>query len=177
MNDSKTYLLRWRGQVSGPFPLETVLHMLDEHEIGIWHEVQHDGAWLSLEEFLALKERERVALQARLEADKQERPTAPRDQPAVAPPPPADSPAPVARAAFAQPRFRPKSMKLFSVLGFTLGFAGAHNFYASYWGTAIAQLLLSALTCWLGFGIFGAWLWALIELLLVHTDGRGVRMA
>lgn len=158
--------VRWRGQVSGPFSREAILQKLDDHEIGVWHEVQHDGEWMTLEEFLEgeRKEKQRAAAASAKAVES-------------APLTPAPPPVPVM---FSKPvknsKFRPKRMKWFAVLGLALGFAGAHNFYAGYWGTAIAQLLLTVVTVALGFGIFAAWLWALIELLLVHTDRRGVRM-
>jgi hypothetical protein len=182
MTDASNHRLRWRGQVSGPFPLETVLQRLDENEIGLWHEIEIGGAWLTLEEFLAHRERE-----AKAEAEKERQQSMPAvwqheseldPTPAVATLQPEQSKteAPPTRPSFEGPRYRPRSMRCFNVLGLTLGFLGAHNLYAGYWGTAVAQVLFTALTCWLGFGIFGTWLWAMIELLLVHTDRRGVRM-
>jgi TM2 domain-containing membrane protein YozV len=178
MSDFQSYLLRWRGQVSGPFPREIILQKLDENEIGLWHEIKHQGNWLTLEEFLALsatEEREREPVRAQIKAEMDEAATPPR-RPEPAPLPVTGGGMPGAGEAAAQPLYRPKSMKLFCFLGLTLGFAGVHNFYARYWGTAIAQVLLTVATCWLGLGIVAAWLWAMIELFLVHTDQRGVRM-
>src|SRR5207344_2131266 len=34
-----------------------------------------------------------------------------------------------------------RNRKLFMALGLLLGFTGAHNFYAGYWGTALLQIL------------------------------------
>jgi len=178
MNDEDQFPLRWRGQVSGPFPLARILQMLDEHEIGTWHEVQHQGRWLALEELLQLRERERARRAApapvlrKVGASEVQR--LPSAGPVRALPATAATPAPPSEATLA--RFRPKRYRIFAALGLGLGFAGAHNFYAGYWGTAVAQLLLTALTWWLGLGIIAAWLWAWLELLLVHTDRRGVRM-
>lgn len=162
------FLLRWRGQVSGPFSREVVMQKLDDHEIGVWHEVQHGGEWMTLEEIFARerKEKQRDMVSASAAAPVDSGPRVP-----VPPPVPAMLSKPIATS-----KFRPKKMKWFAALGFTLGFVGAHNFYAGYWGTAVAQLLLTVVTVALGFGIFAAWLWAMIELLLVHTDWRGVRM-
>ena len=179
MNDDEQMSLRWRGQVSGPFPLTRILQMLDDHEIGTWHEVQYQGRWLALEELLQVRERER---QPRLAPPPAVRMAA---APVEVPRPTAGGPAPVAAATTVAPaanlaeapaRFRPRSYRLFAALGLLLGFTGAHNFYAGYWGTAVAQVILTVLTWWLGFGIIAAWLWAWLELLLVHTDRRGVRM-
>jgi TM2 domain-containing membrane protein YozV len=166
MSAPNQFHLRWRGQVSGPFSREALFQKLDDHEISVWHEVQHGGAWMTLEEFL---EGERKEKQRAAAANANPMESAPQSQ---APPPvPVMFSKPVTNS-----KFRPKKMNFFAVLGLTLGFAGAHNFYAGYWGTALAQVLLTAVTVTLGFGIFAAWLWALIELLLVHTDRRGVRM-
>ncbi|MCI0540039.1 MAG: TM2 domain-containing protein [Verrucomicrobiales bacterium] len=173
MNDSEQYLLRWRGRTTGPFPMAVILQKLDEHEIGVWHEIQHRGAWQTVEEFLMLREQEQ---QAARELERQQ--SEARSE--IGKPAPKNTPPAVPSGqATQEPRalFRPKSMTLFSVLGLTLGFLGAHNFYAGYRGTAVAQLLLTLLTWGLGFGIFVVWLWAMIELLAVHTDGRGVRLA
>jgi TM2 domain-containing membrane protein YozV len=166
MSAPNQFHLRWRGQVSGPFTREAVLQKLDDHEISVWHEVQHGGAWMSLEEFLQRerKDKQRAAADAAVPVDSGPRASTPPPVPVVFSKPVANS------------KFRPKKMKWFAALGLALGFTGAHNFYAGYWGTAIAQLLLTVVTVALGFGIFAAWLWAMIELLLVHTDQRGVRM-
>jgi TM2 domain-containing membrane protein YozV len=66
-----------------------------------------------------------------------------------------------------------RNRKVFVVLGLLIGFTGAHNFYAGYWGTAVVQIILSGVTWALGFGIIIPWLWALIELVVVHSDARG----
>lgn len=164
------FLLRWRGQVSGPFPREVILQKLDDQEIGVWHEVQSGGEWTTLDEFLEGERKEKLRAAQRTAAE-----ISPPLLPAFgspAPPPVALRPP----AALAASKFSPKKMKWFAVLGLAFGFVGAHNFYAGYWGTALAQLVLTAVTIALGFGIFAAWLWAMIELLLVHTDRRGVRM-
>lgn len=183
MNDDEQLLLRWRGQVSGPFTLARILQMLDEREIGTWHEVQHEGRWIPLEDILQSRQRDSAPRLAPAP------PSQRKQTPIEVPRPTAGGPAPVAPAVAAaagappppaqsgtQARFHPKSYRLFAGLGLALGFTGAHNFYAGYWGTAVAQIILTALTWWLGFGIIAAWLWAWLELLLVHTDRRGVRM-
>jgi hypothetical protein len=177
MNDEESLPLRWRGQVSGPLPLERILRMLDEHEIGTWHEVQYQGRWLTLEEFLQLREQKRAARALppvpRREPVGSAQPLTPGSAPAQAT---GSAPGTVTPAVGAPARFRPKRFPVFAALGLALGFVGAHNLYAGYWGTAIAQLLLTAATWWLGFGFIATWLWALLELLLVHTDRRGVRL-
>ena len=61
-------------------------------------------------------------------------------------------------------------------LAIFLGGLGAHNWYAARYWPALGQLLL----CLLGFGIGGpvlAWIWALVELMTVGTDGDGRPLA
>ncbi len=177
MSESISCRLRWRGQTTGPFPLETILRRLDDNELGLWHEIDYEGSWMTLEEFLSRTGNEgRTAngtthpLRPRLATA---RPAAPPDGPPAAPvvpvqAPPAPGPSP------APPRIRTKRLGVFLAAGFLLGFVGAHNFYAGYRGTAAAQLLLCCALCWLGFGLIATWTWALIELLVVRTDHRGV---
>lgn len=187
MSDPSSHRLRWRGQVSGPFPLPQILGRLDDNQIGLWHEIECDGAWLTLEEFLARAEAARRSeadvprAEPRLSRASRE-PASPQTGPASA-----SVSAPALPAAPAPPRFReaapgdapetaPKRLALFLAAGFLLGFLGVHNFYAGYRGTAVAQLLLTLTLYSLGFGLIATWLWALLELLVVHSDHRGRRM-
>jgi len=66
---------------------------------------------------------------------------------------------------------------VFIISGLLLGFLGIHNFYAGYWGTAVIQLLATIVLSALGFGIIFTWIWAMIELLVVHSDARGTLMS
>ena len=184
MSKPGPFHLRWRGQVSGPFSLAELQQKLADHEIGLWHEIGHAGEWTTLGEFLEQQDREPVAA-APLPA-----PTREVEPPAVQPQrvrvSPATSPATTsAREAASEPINDPlplvagpaaKSLKWFVALGALLGFSGAHNFYAGYRGTAIAQLALTGVTLALGFGLILSWLWALIELVIVHSDARGIQM-
>jgi hypothetical protein len=52
MNDTQEYKLRWRGREAGPYALEEINRQLDEHEIGLGHEIFFDGEWITVEEFL-----------------------------------------------------------------------------------------------------------------------------
>lgn len=188
MSEPEQFLLRWRGRTTGPHSWPAILQMLDEHEIGLFHEIQHQGRWLDLGDFIQSREQSRAAAASlsrkgpiKVQPLAAPEPAAPESGPVLenAPVPEAASaPMPVAaqESPAAQGRFRPKSLKRFIGLGMCFGFVGAHNFYAGYWVTALVQLVLSVLTVWFGFGFFVAWLWAFIELLLVHTDCRGVRM-
>ena len=70
-----------------------------------------------------------------------------------------------------------KSKIAAGLLGIFLGGFGVHNFYLGYTGKAIAQLLITLLTC--GFGAFVSSIWGLIEGILILTgsinvDGNGV---
>lgn len=70
-----------------------------------------------------------------------------------------------------------KSKIAAGLLGIFLGSFGVHNFYLGYTGKAVAQLLITLLTC--GFGAFVSSIWGLIEGILILTgsinvDGNGV---
>lgn len=60
-----------------------------------------------------------------------------------------------------------KSKLVAGVLGILLGPLGVHNFYLGYTGKAVAQLLITILTCGAGATITG--IWGLIEGILILT--------
>ena len=69
-----------------------------------------------------------------------------------------------------------KSKMAAGLLGIFLGSLGVHNFYLGYTGKAIAQLLITILTCGLGAAVTS--IWGLIEGFLILTgsinvDGHG----
>lgn len=69
-----------------------------------------------------------------------------------------------------------KSKLAAGLLGILIGAFGVHNFYLGYTGKAVAQLLLTLLTC--GFGAIISSIWGLIEGILILTgsinqDGQG----
>lgn len=66
----------------------------------------------------------------------------------------------------------PKSKIAAGLLGIFLGSFGVHNFYLGYTGKAIAQLLITLLTC--GFGAFISSIWGLIEGILILTGSINV---
>lgn len=158
MNETQEYRLRWRGRETGPFPLEEINRLLDDHEIGLSHEIYCEDKWISLEEFLA-PPKPAPASSARI---KVALPSAP-EIPAVRGPAATSGPAPRRRL-------------LFALLALLAGFAGAHNFYARQWLTGLLQLLLSVATFLMGFGIIASWLWAMAEAIFVRHDGNGVEM-
>ena len=70
-----------------------------------------------------------------------------------------------------------KSKLAAGLLGIFLGSLGVHNFYLGYTGKAIAQLLISLLTC--GFGAVASGVWGLVEGILILTgsiskDAKGI---
>lgn len=60
-----------------------------------------------------------------------------------------------------------KSKMAAGLFGIFLGSFGVHNFYLGYTGKAIAQLLITLLTC--GFGAMISSVWGLIEGILILT--------
>lgn len=52
MNATK-HLLRWKGRQSGPFAPDEIRTLLKSSEIGLMHEVQAGGVWITVERFLA----------------------------------------------------------------------------------------------------------------------------
>ena len=69
-----------------------------------------------------------------------------------------------------------KSKIVAGLLGIFLGTFGVHNFYLGYTGKAVAQLLITLLSC--GVLAFASTVWGLIEGILILTgsitvDGNG----
>ena len=69
-----------------------------------------------------------------------------------------------------------KSKMAGGLLGIFLGAFGVHNFYLGYTGKAVAQLLITLLSC--GFLSFVSAIWGLIEGIMILTgsikvDGKG----
>jgi TM2 domain-containing membrane protein YozV len=178
MSGSQEYELRWRGRQSGPYPVSEINRMLDDHEIGMGHEILYLNEWITLEEFFAALQKSAA------EAAQQQHaviPTVPF-APAWSPPQREKgsslrikvsvTPTPPAVVKEGRRRYR----LLFAFLALFAGYAGAHNFYARQWLTGLLQLLLSVATSLMGFGIIASWLWAMVEALLVRRDGHGVEM-
>ena len=72
---------------------------------------------------------------------------------------------------------QPKSKIAAGILGILLGAFGIHNFYLGYTGKALAQLLITVLTCGIGAAISS--IWGLIEGIMIltgsiNTDANGV---
>ena len=62
---------------------------------------------------------------------------------------------------------QPKSKIAAGLLGIFLGCFGVHNFYLGYTGKAVAQLLITVLTCFVLSFVSG--IWGLIEGILILT--------
>lgn len=60
-----------------------------------------------------------------------------------------------------------KSKVTAGLLGIFLGGVGAHNFYLGYTGKAIAQIVISVVTC--GIGAIAVAIWALVEAIMIFT--------
>jgi TM2 domain-containing membrane protein YozV len=71
------------------------------------------------------------------------------------------------------PAYIPRRSRLtYILLGVFLGAFGGHNFYAGYIKRAIAQLLITVLTCF--WGALISWIWAIVEICIVTQDDDGV---
>lgn len=73
-----------------------------------------------------------------------------------------------------------KSKLAAGLLGIFLGYLGVHNFYLGNTGKAVAQLLISLLTC--GVGAVVSAIWGLVEGILIltgsiNTDANGVPLS
>ena len=74
------------------------------------------------------------------------------------------------------PNSNPKSKIVAGILGILLGSFGVHNFYLGYTGKAVAQLLISLLSC--GTLAVISSIWGLVEGIMIltgsiNTDGHG----
>jgi len=164
--------------------------MLDEHEIGMGHEIQSEGHWITLEEFFAGTGARLASAPAAVEAGPSHRGAidAPSAGSTAATVSPSRQKAPAAQPRQAGMTFsapssfspaaagRPRYRLLYALLGILLGFLGLHNYYARHWLTGLLQLLLSIATYLLGFGVFVPWLWAMVEAAVVRKDGEGREM-
>ncbi|MCX6919024.1 MAG: GYF domain-containing protein [Verrucomicrobia bacterium] len=64
-----------------------------------------------------------------------------------------------------------KDRVAYILLAVLLGF-GVHNFFAGYTNRGLIQLLVSILTC--GLGWFPMWIWGIVEACTVTKDANGV---
>jgi hypothetical protein len=173
--------LRWRGRTTGPFPVASIVQKLAGHEIGLYHEVQLDGEWMTVDAFLQRTGQAEPTRPAAGAVRLGRSPASPADES----PAPIDLPGPAPAASFggglasapgAAPtpiRVRCRTRSVYIALGLLLGFTGLHNLYAARPWRAGLQLALTALLFGLGCGLWITWLWACAETVLVVRDGRG----
>jgi hypothetical protein len=72
-DSTSTFLLRWRGKQEGPYTAAVIESKLAANQLGLLHEISHNGQWVTLRDYLA--EREAVSLAARQAREEQERTT------------------------------------------------------------------------------------------------------
>jgi hypothetical protein len=79
-NDSRaTFLIRWRGRQEGPYSAAVIEAKLVANQIGLLHEISHNGQWVTLRDYLAERETVlRTERQAREEQDRRAREDAER---------------------------------------------------------------------------------------------------
>ena len=70
---ASTFLLRWKGAESGPFSIEEIRELLAEGDISRMHQVQVNGRWKLLDDFVEL------SAQPKRPAEPPEPPPAPRE--------------------------------------------------------------------------------------------------
>jgi TM2 domain-containing membrane protein YozV len=178
MSEDQGYRVRWKGVISQPLTIAQINARFDSHEVGLGHEIEVEGEWLTLERFFKL---------------------APAGASTSGEPPQPPPPGPL-RVSFSQgilsasssaepgavsgplaqpievPAYQPRKLAMFVGLGLLLGFFGAHHFYAGRHGRGILQILLTLALVALDLGIIWTWLWALVEIMVVRTDRNGARM-
>jgi len=52
MSRSTSFRLRWKGSVTGPFPLQRINEMLRAGEISLVHSIETDSGWLTVRDYL-----------------------------------------------------------------------------------------------------------------------------
>src|ERR1039458_7307776 len=68
---SETFLVRWRGRQEGPFPASVIEAKLADNEIGLLHEIFHNGQWVTIRDFLGEKKNPNPDWQIMLATDEQ----------------------------------------------------------------------------------------------------------
>jgi hypothetical protein len=173
MSDSQEFTLRWRGRQSGPYPVAEINRMLDDHKIGMGHEIFYQDEWITLDAFFAALQKAAAPAAPRMNSGFPAIPLATAAAPAARE---KGSPVRLAMAAAPAGAERPRRRLVFALLAVFAGFTGVHNFYARQWMTGLLQLLLSVATSLMSFGIIASWLWAIVEALVVRRDGHDKEM-
>ena len=151
MQSTRYWLSIGDGKTYGPYTVEELLQHRREGRLGVTAQLCPEGGttWIPATSILEFG-------------------AVTGAPPTLPPPPPPFAPNMDPRA---------KSKVAAGVLGILLGALGIHNFYLGYTGKAVAQLLITVLTC--GWGSIFSGIWGLIEGILILTgsiavDGNGV---
>jgi TM2 domain-containing membrane protein YozV len=192
------FLVRWRGRTEGPYSASVIDAKLAANEIGLLHEVFHDGKWLAIRDYLA--EREvvlRAENEAREEREQRAREESEREERARQESIEAQKLVELKRqndlldqqnqrndwnSQPGRPDTRPplithapKSRFIYIILGLFLGGLGIHNFYAGFNSKGFAQLVITIVGLFLLFPLLIVFIWVLIDLITVSHDANGVK--
>ncbi len=191
MSEGQDYLLRWRGREMGPYSLDEINRQLDDHKIGMGHDILCEGQWTTLEQFFAAQQppvapappvSKPVATPTSSSSGVRlpKLPGTSRPDTIATAPPAADTGPAMAEAEALDIEeadgAKPRRRLVYALLGIFFGFTGLHNYYARHWLTGLLQMLLSIATFLLGFGIVASWFWAVVEAVLVRRDGNDLEM-
>jgi len=66
-----------------------------------------------------------------------------------------------------------RSRVAYILLGIFLGLLGIHNFYAGRTYRGLGQLLTTLLAGWLFIPLIGVWIWSIVDICALTTDGDG----
>lgn len=70
------FLMRWRGKQFGPYPASVIEAKLQTHEMGLLHEIFHNGQWITIRDYITEREAalhaERQARDERSRREKEE---------------------------------------------------------------------------------------------------------
>ncbi|MDA7915739.1 TM2 domain-containing protein [Verrucomicrobia bacterium] len=161
MADAEKFMIKWRGQESGPFTANEIRERLDALEIGVWHEVNSNGNWMVVDAFLKFvegggaKKSKRRGASAIEDGEISQAKEKGRKE--------------LGDRKFKGRRFR----MLYALLGITLGPLGIHNFYAGRWQIALAQIGFTAAVYFTSLHLLIPYLWVCLEIIIVWQDGDG----
>lgn len=68
-----------------------------------------------------------------------------------------------------------KSRTVYVLLGLFMGTLGIHNFYAARPNRAVGQLLTTLLMGWLIIPLLAVWIWSIVDICAITTDGNDVK--
>lgn len=182
--NAPAYSMRWRGRETGPFSIADIEERLDAHEVGLWHELFHNGRWVTLKEF--------IDETGKISRELKDSPLPPQVAGALSTESPATAIAGVKQLSRRWRLLYAGLGLLYLGLGLTLAalgipyaswgliYAGAgpglHNLYAGRWLWAAAQIAIAATFVSLDWKVFWLGFWPAIEVILIYRDGRGFAM-